>query len=128
MKAIKFYGLVSILALFVISCQKEEASKQNTSLVGKWKLKSTYYSIGGPLIYKQPEHLYSLTFEADGSLTHPNASYTSYKADSNTVTLLNKDNTELKYFYLLKDETLNLMPGGANQCIEGCGEIFVKIK
>jgi hypothetical protein len=125
----KFFILLLTTLTFCYSCNEKEPDK-TSKLLGKWKLYDTYYSIGGPLIYKKvtKDSVTYLEFGTDGKLSDTKAEYKAYTLkDSVTINFTKTDDSEVIYFYSIKDGLLNLSPGGTAICIEGCGSRYKKV-
>lgn len=126
MKTLFLFCFVSIFLL--ISCEKNDFI-QSSSLTGKWQLVGSYYSIGGPMIYKEADKKTKsyISFNKDGGLQFGGSEFTSYKLkDSTTITLIKPDQTEFDYFYKISDGELVLSPRTA-MCFEGCSSIYRKV-
>ncbi len=128
MKAsLTFLSLALSIAFF--SCEKGETLKSAT-LTGKWKLFDSFYSIGGPLIYKQADSTSPvfLDFKNDGRLSYTNTNYIGFAVkDTNIVTFTDENKDRTDFYYFIKGDTLTLSPAGPRMCIEGCGERFIKV-
>jgi len=121
--------LLAVLSIVFFSCEKGETLKSAT-LTGKWKLFDSFYSIGGPLIYKQAdlETPVFLDLKNDGKLSYTNTNYTAFAVkDSIIVTFIDKNKDRSDFYYFIKGDTLTLSPAGPRICIEGCGERFIKV-
>ena len=117
------------LSLVFFSCEKSETI-ESAALAGKWKLFDSFYSIGGPLIYKQadPGAPVFLDIKNDGKLSYTNTDYTAFSIkDSTIVTFIDKNKDRSDFHYVIKGDTLTLSPAGPRMCIEGCGERFLKV-
>ncbi|WP_207534835.1 hypothetical protein [Desertivirga arenae] len=126
----KTFPLTCVVLLFLlVSCKKSDFIASST-LTGKWQLVTSYYSTGGPLIYKDVDNdtkIY-INFGKNGELDYSNSGYTRYMIkDSITITFLKNDQTTFDYYYKIYDGKLNLSPR-TNMCIEGCGSIFRKVE
>jgi hypothetical protein len=128
MKTFKYLILLS--AVFVLSCNKEKDGPQ--TLIGKWKLFSSSYSEGGPMITKRAptDNKYYVQFNSDGRLEGTSfAEYKTYSVkDSVTLVFKKSDNVIQNYAYIIKGNTLTLGPAGPIYCIEGCSSTFIKVK
>jgi hypothetical protein len=123
-----FLSCITLICLLA-SCEKSEFIS-SSSLTGKWQLVTSYYSIGGPLIYKEAdkENKKYISFGKDGTLKFEDSGYTRYKLkDSVTITFIKADQTEFDFFYRISDSELNLSPR-TRMCIEGCGSIYRKVE
>ena len=127
--------IIVILALFT-GCKKSSLPvnpNAPVSLIGRWKYSQSFYSIGGPLIYKSTENLNQwVQFNSDGTFssnTSAFAQFTSFHIeDSIRMKFIAPvaSNTRLYFFSLDSiDRKLSLSPADFI-CIEGCGDIFKK--
>ena len=126
-RAIQIFSIV-LLFLFA-ACDKETLELDQDSIPGKWKLRESYSSDGGPGKWEQSKKDLVVEFKTDGTLAgNVFQEYVSYTIqDTKTIVFLKADKTEQNYGYELKDGILTMSPAGPIMCIEGCADRFVKI-
>jgi hypothetical protein len=126
-RAIQIFSIV-LLFLFA-ACDKETVELDQDSIPGKWKLRESYSSNGGPGKWEQSKKDLVVEFKTDGTLAgNVFQEYVSYSIqDTKTIVFLKADKTEQNYAYELKDGILTMSPAGPIMCIEGCADRFVKI-
>ena len=124
-----------LVFLFITGCSKSN-EKETTELPSTWKETDHYYSIGGPVIWKQTEASDAevIQFKDDRvfySSQRPELNrYIIEESDAQTSTARlklyeagKKDTT----YWFLKTVTPNTVEIGFSGCIEGCGKRFVSV-
>lgn len=131
----KTFLILVALALF-ISCKKSSlplSPDAPASLIGRWKYSQSFYSIGGPLIYKSTDNLNQwVQFNSDGTCASNTSTFKQFTSfdieDSIRIKFVApaSNNTRLYFFSLDSiNKKLSLSPADFI-CIEGCGDIFKK--
>ena len=128
--------LIIIILASLNSCMKSSLPAMPgapVSLIGRWKYSQTFYSIGGPLIYKSTEDLNQwVQFNSDGTCASNTTTFKQFTSfhieDSIRIKFVEPfSNSTRLYFFSLDsiNKKLSLSPAD-NICIEGCGDIFTK--
>jgi hypothetical protein len=121
-----FFYLLVLQTAFLYCCNKS-AVIHNEDIIGKWKLRDHYYSIGGPIIQEtiDPQNPLIVEFHADGRLTSNDSSFSAdhYQLLNDSVMTMITKNSSLDVRYTLTDSLLGIYP----PCFEGCGYKYVPV-
>ncbi|WPU93264.1 hypothetical protein SNE25_28490 [Mucilaginibacter sabulilitoris] len=121
--------LFAAVAIQISACKKDNKTKADTTLTGKWKLVRNKISSGGPMYWVKATNVSYALFNTDGTLD--GTAFNDFKfytlKDSVTLTLNKADKTEYEdYRYNIKGDSLTMSPLGPVICIEGCAMQFIK--
>lgn len=127
---IMFFGFV-----IPVACKKSLAETPNSvakDITGKWEYSKTFYSEGGPLIYKFTAYLNQwVIFNSNNSFLSNMPAFKYFNKyeilDSVKVKFTSMLQPERSFFYRIDSlqNSLSLSPADFI-CIEGCGDIFQK--
>ncbi|MEP6616703.1 MAG: hypothetical protein ABJA57_09005 [Ginsengibacter sp.] len=123
--------ILGSLALFACNKSNLTTTSFTTGITGKWRYTQTYYSIGGPLIYKstETENLW-VVFNNDGSFASNIPHFSNVVGfeilDSSRVKFIIPSPLSTRLFYFSLDPTMHslLLSPADFICDEGCGDIF----
>ena len=109
-------------------------AKHSNPLIGKWQFSGSYYSMGGPQVFKPAEENGSVEFGENGKLVNNNVllfrDITAYQViDSAKVKFMTPKESEgfLLYNYSIDSSgSLSFIPL-TYLCVEGCSEVFKKM-
>lgn len=118
-----------------VACKKtllETPDGSSKNITGKWKYSQTFYSDGGPLIYKPTAYLNQwVNFNSNSSFLSNMPAFKDFNnyeiEDSVKLKFTSALQPERLYFYHIDSlqNSLSLSPADFI-CIEGCGDIFQK--
>ncbi|HVK49951.1 MAG TPA: hypothetical protein VM488_18935 [Pseudobacter sp.] len=121
------------LTLMAFQCKKNDAGS-GTELTGKWKMVEYWVSPGTIDLTRHPapsDNLY-VTFSANSGFSSniDKWGYDQFRSyhliDHQQMNLIKSGMTDkVKAFYTLGKDTLTISVFG---CVEGCGEVFVRVK
>lgn len=128
--------LIICYVLLFTACSKSDEQKPSV-LSSSWKETEEYYSIGGPIIWKQTPAANAEVIEFKEnhvfySSLRPNLNrYDLEEADNATepakLKLYEAGKTDTTYWFL-KTVTRDGIEIGFSGCIEGCGKRFVRVE
>jgi hypothetical protein len=115
--------------LLITSCRRNGLDDQNTSLLGKWKLVSSYISPGGATTWQDadPNNPSYVKFTAAGKIIFSdksNESIFNYAKLEQGKFSVTGTGVSVVYFYTIQGNILTLNGGG---CIEQCTRQFKRI-
>lgn len=134
----KYLLLPVFLLICITACKKDHDTitdgaslpKQLNYLTGRWKSYASFYSTGGPLIWKPAENIIYLTFNADGGYTNTgNSTYDHFElraTDLDTTLRVYKKGQQSDtavFFISINENTLVL---ASRLCYEGCGDKYLR--
>lgn len=146
----KFSLLFLFIALFVqlfnVSCSKEElvndeeiqSNKDPKAIIGEWKLVASFGSAGGPRVdYTPVDSDKTLKFNDLGNFSiqsgalcyvgqNPASLGAKFEIQGSKIVFLENSGCMWNevYYEIKKDKLYIYFP----QCIEGCGELYTKVK
>jgi hypothetical protein len=135
----KYLLLPVFLLICITACKKDDDTitdgasfpKQLNYLVGRWKSYASFYSYGGPLVWKPAETITYLTFNADGGyINSSNSDYDHFElraTDIDTTLRIyakGQQSDTAVFFISINENTLVL---ASRLCYEGCGDKYVRV-